>query len=188
MSDAKIYRRKHDDVQAFVTALTRFLNVCESSGPDYFGVSNAVWTTKPGHESEAARLGGEVDRVAGRAAIALGNEFFISWKPRGTFQTQPVSPATGWRTILDRDPAFTVDVIFAVCNQALGVLDARATDAEEREREAAEKKQAEPARRVRDGRQKSETGGHLRTAIVASLVGIPSALLVAYLVYLFGWA
>jgi len=184
MSTSKTYRRRYDDVQAFVTALSRFLEVCESTGPDYFGVSNPVWTPKAGQEAEASRRAAQVDRVAGRAAQALGHEFFIEWKPRGTFQTQPVSPATAWRTIIDHDPAFTVDVIFAVCNQALGVLEARATDAEERERSLAGK-----VERV-TGRTEQTTvrgEGHLRPAITSALLGIPAALVVAFLAHHFGW-
>lgn len=185
MSDARTYRRRYDDVQAFLAALAHLLDACESSGNDAFGVSYPTWTPKPGREAEAARRAAEVDRAAGRAALALGREFFIEWKPRGTFQTQPVSPASGWRTILEYDPNFTVDVIFAVCNQALGVLEARAIEAEEHEQSLAGK--VERVTRARRSRQPKEPDGHVRRALIASLVGIPSALLVAYLVYRFGW-
>ena len=101
------------------------------------------------------------------------------------FQTQPVSPASGWRTILDHDPNFTVDVIFAVCNQAIGVLDAKATEAEEHEKTLAGKVER-VTRRRRRSLPRSESG-HLRTAFIASIVGIPAALVVAFIAYLLGW-
>jgi hypothetical protein len=186
MSNAKRYRRRHDDVQAFALALTRLLDVCQSGGGDPLGVFYPSWTPKPGREADAARLAAEVDRVAGRAAVALGHEFFIDWKPRGTMQTQRVNPAAGWRTILDSDPSFPVDAIFAVCNQAVGVLDLLATEAEEHEKSLAGK-----IERVigvhRKPRRESVNGGHLRSAFIASIVSIPSLLVVAYLVFRFGW-
>jgi len=189
MSNAKRYRRRHDDVQAFALALARFLDVCQSSGGDPLGVFYPSWTPKPGREAEATRLASEVDRVAGRAAVALGYEFFIDWKPRGTMKTQRVNPAAGWRTILDTDPFFPVDAIFAVCNQALGVLDMRATEAEEDEKSLAGKVgRVAGVRRKRQPARKGESGGGpLRSAFIASIASIPSLLVVAYLVFRFGW-
>ena len=184
MSSSKMYHRRHDDVQTFVAALSRFLDVCEQSDGYEFLTIYPSWTPKPGRQAEATRLAAEVDRASGRAAVGLGGEFFIDWKPRGTTQTKRVNPAATWRTILSDDPAFPADAIFAVCNQALGVLDMRATEAEEREASLAgkiERLTGTPRRHPR------ESNGQLRTAFLVSLVGVPAALLVAYLVYLFGW-
>lgn len=186
MSNSKTYRRRHDDVQAFAAALSRFLDVCQPSESNAFLTIYPTWTPKPGRETEAVRLAAEVDHASGRAAVALGGEFFIDWKPRGTFQTQRVSPAAMWRTILDSDPAFPADAIFAVCNQALGVLDMRATEAEAHERSFAGRVARAFGRRGQR-RRVGEGGTPIRTAFVVSLVGIPAALLVAYLVYAFGW-
>lgn len=186
MSNAKRYRRRHDNVQAFSLALARFLDVCESREGDALGIFYSSWTPQPGREAEAARLAAEVDRVAGRAAVALGHEFFIDWKPRGTMQTQRVNPAAGWRTILDLDPSFPAEAIFAVCNQALGVLDMQATEAEEHEKSLAGKIERLIGIR-RKPRRESESGGQLRSTFIASIVSIPSLLAVAYLVFRFGW-
>jgi hypothetical protein len=177
VSDAKTYRRRHDDVVAFVEALNRFLSVCE---PHAQFSANPTWAPRHGQGAEAARLAGEVDRVAGRAALALGTDFFIEWKPRGTFQTQPVSPASGWRTILDYDPNFTVDVIFAVCNQAIGVLEAKAMEAEEHEHSLAGK-----VERVA-GRERSASG-HLSGVVLGFVVALAAGLVAAYVAFRLGW-
>jgi hypothetical protein len=68
-------------VQAFAAALGRFLDACEPSGSDAFLTIYPTWTPKPGRETEAARLAAEVDHASGRAAVALGGEFFIDWTP-----------------------------------------------------------------------------------------------------------
>ena len=100
-------------------------------------------------------------------------------------QTQRVNPAAGWRTILDSDPSFPVDAIFAVCNQAVGVLDLLATEAEEHEKSLAGK--IERVVGVHRKPRRESGGGGLRGAFVASIVSIPSLLVVAYLVFRFGW-
>ena len=172
------------DVQAFAIALRRFLDACEASEGDAFLTVYPTWTPKHGREAEAAQLASEVDRASGRAAVALGHEFFIDWKPRGTMQTQRVSPAAMWRTILDYDPAFPVDAIFAVCNQALGVLDMRATEAEEHERSFSGWIGRVPPRRRHS---KREGDGHVRPAVIGSAIGVPFTLAAAYLAYRLGW-
>jgi hypothetical protein len=181
VSKSKALRRRQADIAAYGNALARLLEVCERH-ESFEG--NPTWSPKPGQDLEANLRVGEVDRAAGRAALAFGHEFWIDYKPRGTFQTQPVSPATTWRTIFDRDPMFGVDVIFAICTQAIGALDARASEAEERERSLAGKIERVLPRLPRAAVAPS---GHLRTAFVASIVGIPSALAVAFIAYALGW-
>ena len=187
MSKAKTYRRRLDDVQAFAAAFSSLLDVCEASVSDGWGMFYPSWTPRPGREQDAARLAAEVDRASGRAAIGLGHEFFIDWKPRGTFQTQRLNPAAGWRVILDHDPPFPADAIFAVCNQAIGVLEARTTEAEEHEHSLVGRLERITGTARRNRRRQGVSGGHLRTALLASIVGIPSTLLVAYIVFRFGW-
>jgi hypothetical protein len=183
MANAKTYRRRHDDIEAFADALTRFLAVCDPSESSAFLTIYPSWTPKPGREAEAARLAAEVDRASGRAAVALSGEFFIDWTPRGSSHEKRVSPAAMWRTIIDSDPAFPADAIFAVCNQALGVLDMRATEAEEREHSLGGRIE----RITRLGRH-PQSHGHLGKEVIRWLVGLASALVVAYLVYRFGWS
>jgi hypothetical protein len=180
MPNPKTYRRRHDDIQAFAAALNRFLDVCEPSESNEFLTIYPSWTPKPGRTADAAQLAAEVDRASGRAAVALGGEFFIDWKPRGTFQTQRVNPAAMWRTILDSDPAFPVDAIFAVCNQALGVLDMRATEAEEHARSLAGK-----VERITGSTRRS--GEHVSGLVIAFVIALVAALVAAYLAFRFGW-
>jgi hypothetical protein len=99
-------------------------------------------------------------------------------------QTVRVNPAVQWRTILDFDPRFPPSAILAVCNQAVGVLEAQAEDAEEREQSLAGK--IERGARIAPRLPRDRTG-HLRTAFVTSVVGIPSTLAVAYITYRLGW-
>jgi hypothetical protein len=182
VADAKRYRKRRDDVIAFASALRRFLDVCEGGEETFVGVMPV--SPRAGQEAEAARLADEVDRLSGRAALAFAGQHFIAWQPRGTMQTVRVNPAVQWRTILDFDPRFPPSAILAVCNQAIGVLEAQAEDAEEHKQSRVE--QVERGTRIAVGRPFGPTG-QLRTAFLASIVGIPAALIVAYLGYLLGW-
>jgi hypothetical protein len=177
VANSKTLRRRQQEIAAFGEALTRLLDVCE---PHERLAAFPTWAARPGQEPEASRRTAELDRVAGRAAQAFGTDFFIEWKPRGTWQTQPVSPAMGWRTIFDYDPNFGVDVIFAVCHQAIGAIDARATEAEEHEQSLAGK-----VERV-IGREPSGSG-HVRGIAVGFVVALIAALVAAYLAFRFGW-
>jgi hypothetical protein len=183
VTDSKRYRKRRDDIAAFMNALTRFLSVCQGGEETY--VAYETVTPLPGKESEATRLAAEVDRLSGRAAFALGSQFFIEWKPRGTFQTVRVNPAAQWRTILEYDPRFPPEAIFAVCNQAVGLLEAWASDAEKHEQTFTGK--VERVTRWMRPHLPRDHGGNVRTALIASIVGIPAALLVAYVAYLLGW-
>jgi hypothetical protein len=182
VSKSKTYRRRQHDVAAFTEALSRLLNVCDAQEAL---AANPRWAARPGQEAEAGRLAAQVDLLAGRAALALGTDFYVNWKPRGTWQTQPVSPATAWRTLFDSDPMFTADVIFAVCHEAIGVLDARATEAEEHEGSFKGKLERVTGRNRRSLARKES--GQLRRAFVAFVVGIPAALVAAYIAFRLGW-
>jgi hypothetical protein len=181
-TQSKTYRRRQQDIAAFAEALSRFLDVCEAH-ESFAG--NPTWAPRPGQEAEAGRRAAELDVIAGRAASAFGSEYVINWSPRGTFQEYPVNPATGWATILDRDPNFTVDVIFSVCRQAVGSLDARAIEAEEHEQSLAGK-----VERITGSNRRSlsrNASGGIRGAFVAFIVGVPATLVGAYLAFRFGW-
>lgn len=102
----------------------------------------------------------------------------VDWKPRGTFQTQPVNPAQAWSTILDWDPMFGVDVILACCNQALGILEMRA-DYEQEERDERQHARHRSSPRI--------AAGHL-AGILKWAGGVAGALVVAFLTYRFGWS
>jgi hypothetical protein len=173
---AEQFRQYQRDVESFVDTLGRFLAVMQQVPSGWANAS--TWTPKPGREREAAQLRGAVDRVAGRAAHALvAAGSFVEWKPRGTMQTQPVSPAQAWATILDPDPMFGVDVILACCNQALGTLDMKA-------------ERAEAGRDRRSPRSRTASvpvWRHLSTLAKALVTTVGAGLVVAYLSFRFGW-
>jgi hypothetical protein len=77
-----------------------------------------------------------------------------------------------------------VDVIFSVCNQAIGALDAWATYAEEHERSLAGRIGRFIPRLPRAAHTES---GSVRTAFIASVVGIPAAVAAGLITYLLGW-
>jgi hypothetical protein len=175
-SSATLRKRQHD-IEAFVDALNRFLAVMEPEQASLTGAPR--WIPRAGEEAEAARLRFEVDHAAGRAAYALAEAgVFVDWKPRGTFQTQPVSPAQAWATILDWDPMFGVEVILACCSQALGILSMQA--------EAAEEDESHPVRQVA-ARAPRITGRHL-VPVAKWVGGVAGALVIAFLTYWLGWS
>jgi len=136
-----------------------------------------------------------VDRLSGRAALALESVGTgIDYKPPGVMpgHTQRVNPAAAWRTIIDRYPMFPPQMILACCDQALGLLDACAFEAEQHEStlEGRLSRAFGFWGRVRgDGRDigKAPRG----FGFVASIFGIPSSvialLITAYLTHWFGW-
>jgi len=136
VKSSESYRRYLRDLNAFAEALHALLQVMELGGGSEFLGNPGQWTPRAGQEAEAARRKAAVDLVAGRAAYAFhAAGSFVDWQPRGTFQRQPVNPATGWATILDWDPAFDADIIFACARQAVGILEMKAEEAEDSERQ-----------------------------------------------------
>jgi hypothetical protein len=135
VTSSETLHRHARDVDAFATALHRFLSVMEAQHNGFLYDSGATWVPRPGQEGEAARLKAEVDRLSGRAAYAFAAAgSHGEWKPRGTMQWQPVNPAAGWLTILEGDPRFDAETIFSCCSQALGILEMKAEAAVEYER------------------------------------------------------
>ncbi len=121
MVRSQALRRHRADVEVFARALGSLCEVLEQE-PTFNG--DGTWYPRKGEETEAGERAREVDRLSGRAAYgfaAAGS--FVEWKPRGTWNTQPVNPATTWRTIIDSDPMFPPGVIFACCDQATGILE-----------------------------------------------------------------
>jgi hypothetical protein len=95
-------RRNHPQlIQALHTfgdALEALLAV-STRDDQYLGPGTVV--PKPGREEEWSRRRSVVDRAAPAAARALAEAGIgVEWKPRGTFATFPVNPATEWATIL----------------------------------------------------------------------------------------
>lgn len=178
MESSERYRRYAHDVDAFAGALSRFIQVMEPHSVGFFGDSPRAWAPRPGQEAEASRLHVEVDLLTGRAARAFAAAgSYIDFKPRGTWQTTPVSPATSWPTILSSDPWLDVDVIFTCARQAIGILEMKAEDAEEYE-----------SRRVRRtaGRLARLTGSGLRP-LARWAVRTTGALVVAGVTVWLGW-
>lgn len=178
---ARKLRRRAADINAFANALHELLQLFESN----------EWTTEGGHpllrprsgsEADAARAAGEVDLLAGAAALGIAEGAgLVAWKPPGTWQTQPVNPVSAWRTIFEDYPMFGPDVISSSCAQAIGVLEARAVDAEEDEKRP---------RRMRTGASTSAGGsGHpYGTIVLSSILGVAGTLVTAYVIYRFGWS
>jgi hypothetical protein len=135
MSTSETYRRYARELQAFGDALQQLLDVMEQTeGLDFIGYPG-MWVPRPGHEAEAGRRRAAVDVLTGRAAYAVNaSGVHVQWKPSGTFQTVAINPAAEWSTIIQEDPRFDVDTIFACIRQALGILEMKAEEAEERER------------------------------------------------------
>jgi hypothetical protein len=142
---------------------------------------------------EATRRAAVVDRLSGRAALALEPVGIgIDYKPPGAMpgQTQRVNPAAAWRTIIDGYPIFPPQMILACCDQAIGLLDACAFEAEAHERtfEGRLSHALGFWHRVRAENGNADARG---IGFVASVLGIPSALTVAlitaYLTHWFGW-
>ncbi len=137
------------------------------------------YAPRRGMEAEATRLRFDVDRIAGRAAYAFSEAgSFVSWKPRGTMQTQPVNPATAWATVVSDDPMFGLDVLMACCSQALGILEMKAEAAEEEERHPTPRPPASVHRHVPTW---------VARAAWWTVGSVGTALLVAYLTYRLGW-
>jgi hypothetical protein len=174
-------RKRQADLRAFVEALGRFLATMERHETTF--LTESSWTPRPGQEAEATRLRLEVDRLAGRAAYAIHQAgVFVDWKPRGTFQTQPVNPAIEWGTILDWDPKFPVDAILSCAATADGILDMQI--------EVAEGRESRPlyGLRSRLPRPSVEWARSHARGIVGWAAGVAGLLVVAFLTDWFGWS
>jgi hypothetical protein len=170
-------RKRLADLTAFVNALNALLEVAEPVQVTYSGPSTFV--PRDGMETEASRRRLEVDRVAGRAAYAFAEAgSIIEWSPRGTMQTQPVNPATIWATILDSDPIVPVSLIFSCAAQATGVLEMKAEEAEEEERNPTRQPRPAAAPRVRLS--------HL-APVVKCAGGVLGTVIGAGILYWLGW-
>lgn len=182
VKSSAVLHRHARDIDAFATALHRFLSVMEAQHNGFLYDSGATWVLRPGHEGEAARLKAELDRLSGRAAYAFAAAgSHVEWKPRGTMQWQPLNPAAGWSTILDRDPRFEAETIFSCCSQALGILEMKAEEAEEYERHRVRRALRWTARL---------TGGGLRPFARWAARGVGALIIVvlgAGLTYWLGW-
>lgn len=148
MTSSATLRTRRADLVAFVDALTHLLTTLQPVQQTFSGPP--TWVPRQGIEAEAARLRFDVEKVAGRAAYAFAEAgSFIEWKPRGTWQTQPVNPAQAWNTILTDDPIVPLDVIMACAEQATGILEMKVEAAEEEERNPTAQPRPATAPRVR---------------------------------------
>jgi hypothetical protein len=164
-------RRHIEAVEKFVRALGDLLALSTLENRSYSGGGTVV--PRPGHESVWRQRRAAVDRSAPAAARAFMEAgVWIDWKPPGTWSTQPVNPAAGWGTILEDFPRFGVDVLEAVCNQALGSLESEAY-------------------LLPDKRPRRHRGaffrGHLAALLVASVGTLVGGIAVAYLAFRLGW-
>lgn len=182
----KALRRQQADVQAFSLALRQLLSVLTPRPGSIIFDDPGGFEPTPGREEEAAILTDEVNRAAGRAVQAFSDHgAVIQWKQRGPGTPWlNVNPASGWTTILSDDPMFDVAAILSMCEQAIGKLDVKATEAEERERSLA-------------GRIAKVTGfwGRVRPAgrshgagvVQGFLLAVASTVAGGFLLHAFGW-
>jgi hypothetical protein len=188
-ASSKTLRRRSRDIAEFSEALVRVLELTE---PRYTASTFPTWRPRAGQEAELASRTAVADRLAGRAAFALASTgAVVDYKPPGTWQTTPVNPIGAWRTIFDAYAMFSPEMIFACCNQAIGLLDAHADDAEEHEH-SLEGKLGHAFgfwHRIRGG--SDLRGGRRGIRFPATVVGIPSAVLATVIAGLitnwFGW-
>lgn len=189
MPSSKTLRRRLHDVQEFDNALGHLLEVLEPvQEPLSF---ETTWRVRDGYQEEASRRAADIDRAAGRAAHALASVgSIVQWKPSGRppGYWQPVNAAAAWSTILDRSPMFDASVIHACNQQAIGVLDAQASEAEEHEDSFTGRVENLTGffRRISGDKsrgQPSQYGAVIFGAVVTGVV----ALVVAYLTYKLGW-
>jgi len=184
MDSSKALRRHQADVGAFARSLASLCELLEQE-PTFNG--DGTWFPRTGEEARAAERAREVDRLSGRAAHGLhAAGSFVEWKPRGTWNTRPVNPATAWRTIIDSDPMFPPSVIFACCEQATGILEMKAEHAEEREASVGAKLESAFGfwQRIRGGPGEP---GRYAPIIVTAVMSVAGALFTAWLSYKFGW-
>jgi len=189
---ASHYRRRGDEIHAFLTAYTEFL-ACVERASDGF---REVWRVRPAAETRASAVMPKVAHLAGRAAEAFQESgILIAYKPPGTHQTTTVNPALVWSTLLDTYPMVTPDVMFTVGEQAAGRFESLYDEAEEREHGLAEflARFVRFPSRVREaaGLEPSTVRGGLVSGIVGVLQGLLVTALGGLLVYPlaihFGW-
>jgi hypothetical protein len=189
MTSSKTLRRRQRDVAEFDNALGQLLGVLE---PVYHPFSGErAWIAPEGKEREAARRTAEVNRVAGRAAYALASVgSVVDWKPPGQppGYSQPVNPAAAWSTILQESPMFDVSMIHACNQQAIGVLDAQASEAQEHEDSFTGRVENVTGffARIRGDRERGQPSQYGAVAFGALVTGVVG-LFVAYLTFTFGW-
>lgn len=189
---ASHYRRRADEIHAFLNAYSEFL-ACVERVSDGF---REVWKIRPAAEPRVNAVMSKVAHAAGRAAEAFQESgILIAYKPPGTLQTTTVNPALVWSTLLDTYPMVTPDVMFTVGEQAAGRFESLYDEAEEREHGLAEflARFVRFPSRVREaaGLEPRTVGGGLVSGIVAVLQGLFVAVLGGLLVYplslYFGW-
>lgn len=186
MANAKQLKQHITDIQLFGGALTSLLDLLEQE-PSFNG--DGRWWPKGGNAALAASRAQDVDRLAGRAAYAFAEAgSIIEWKPRGVPPgiTRPVNPAIAWRTIIDVDPMFPPSVILACCDQALGILEMKAEQAEAREGTLGAKVDSalNAWERVRGGRGEPGRYGPIILTAVLSVLG---TLFTAWVTFKLGW-
>src|SRR5688572_16123941 len=119
-------RRRLEDLTEFHRLVGEVLALSVMSQSGWDGVRV---TPKQGRESEWLRAKSQVDRHAARAARAFSESgIHVMWKPPGTWNQYPINPGSQWGTILEESPRFSVEVLDACTNQAIGALDARIDD------------------------------------------------------------
>jgi hypothetical protein len=160
--------RHIESLEVFVRAVGELLGPSNLETRSFSGDPTVV--PRPGAAEQWRQKRAAVDRAAPAAARAFAEAGVgISWKPPGTWNTYSVNPAVEWSTILEESPKFSVDVLEAVCNQALGSLETGAYEVE-----------ARPFRTPREHQ-------HLIPLLIATLSTAIGGLIVAYAAYRFGW-
>lgn len=157
-------------IQRFHSAIAELLEVSDFEQRSWGGGPTPV--PKPGQAPEWNSRKAMVDRSAPAAARAFVEAGVgMNWKPPGTWNQYPVNPAIEWATILEDHPKFGLDVLEAVCNQALGSLESGAYELDRRK---------SPALRL-------NIGEHVPEALVVFIATVVAGLIVAFAAFKLGW-
>lgn len=120
-------RRRVEDLTTFHQLLGALFAVSEFVH-DGWGDGQRV-VAKVGREPAWYSAKAMLDRHAGRAARAFEEaRIYVLWKPPGTWNETPLNPASQWGTICEERPRFSIHVLDACTNQAIGTLEARIDD------------------------------------------------------------
>jgi hypothetical protein len=180
---------RRDAVVKFLTEFDALLALCEPR-QDYYGGSMSPWRPKPGRENEVMSGGASIDRLTGPAARALQSVGAVfQFKPAGTMQTQPANPVLLWSTLFAESPMVSAELVYRLCNQAIGLLEEDIDEAVRHESSfegKVERVVGTPWRLVRAafGRSGYAPATDAIGTVVVTVVG---GLIVAYVAHLLHW-
>lgn len=134
MDPSTALRRRQSAVAEFLMKFHELLRLCERE-PSWGGSMPRWVLASTSNEARVSSLVSDLNLLTGAAAKAVaGVGIEARYKPRGTHpaNTVPVNPVLVWTTLF-ADPMTTAEIVIQSCQQAIGILESDAVDAEERE-------------------------------------------------------